>query len=779
MPTIQQLPHATQVNATDSVLMSQGGITRTAMLGQITAGLQPPITTASGMLLGRVSIAPGGPEAVAVGAGLALSGGQLLATGGDHASFPLQTTLQPTDELVLNSSGLARRMPLAMLRGLFSAGLNVAIDSTGVISTSLPPGTQGPEGPQGPQGEQGLTGPQGSQGVQGIVGPTGPQGPQGPQGSQGTQGSQGAQGLAGSNVTITGLQTVSDIAAGDWVGISQGGVDHAISYANLLNGQTIDVAAPATLVADTDSFWVAQGGSTMLRQTFSGLWTWIVSKLCSYRLPVVEIGTDTTLDGTVHNGRVLVCTQPVTLTPNFTNMGSGFSCDVINLSGGAVLLGAGITASSGMASLPAGQAASLRGASYSGGSVIYAFTTGTAALVAPGQVSGLTATAASASSAALSWTAPSSGGSVSSYTAQYRVTGTSIWSTASGSVTGTSFTVTGLAAATGYDFQVFGVNAAGVGAASTIATATTQASPPGQVTGLAAGSSTANTVPLSWTAPVTGGAAANYTVQYRATGTTTWGTASSTVTGTSYTVTGLVASTGYDFQVFAVNGAGSGTPSATITASTTMVAPGQVTGLAVGTATASDVPLSWTAPSSGGTVASYTVQYRSTGASTWNTASSSVAGTSYTVTGLAASTGYDFQVFAVNAGGSGTTSTTVFATTQAAPSYLLTNGTLPTSGATATHGSGNVSANCNDNSSSTDGLHTVPASVKAGMSTSNTVAPTSWTNGSQFSNSGHNYWAFFIPTPATAGTYFIWCREFDASSNQVAQVILTNTVAVA
>jgi hypothetical protein len=89
-----------------------------------------------------------------------------------------------------------------------------------------------------------------------------------------------------------------------------------------------------------------------------------------------------------------------------------------------------------------------------------------------------------------------------------------------------------------------------------------------------------------------------------------------------------------------------------------------------------------------------------------------------------------------------------------------------------------VSVNVNDYSSTGDGSRTVPASVKAGISTSNTAAPTGWTAGSQFSNGGHNYWAVYIPTPATAGTYYVWTRAYDASVNQVAELILTNTVSV-
>ncbi|MFD9545207.1 chitinase [Streptomyces sp. NPDC060022] len=84
-----------------------------------------------------------------------------------------------------------------------------------------------------------------------------------------------------------------------------------------------------------------------------------------------------------------------------------------------------------------------------------------------------------------------------------------------------------------------------------------------------------------------------------------------------------------------------------------VVVPAVPTGLKAGTATASAVPLSWTA---------------STGATGYNvyrggTKVLSASGTSATVTGLAASTAYSFQVTAVNAAGESAKSAAVSATT--------------------------------------------------------------------------------------------------------------------
>ncbi|MFF0427638.1 chitinase [Streptomyces sp. NPDC004520] len=78
-------------------------------------------------------------------------------------------------------------------------------------------------------------------------------------------------------------------------------------------------------------------------------------------------------------------------------------------------------------------------------------------------------------------------------------------------------------------------------------------------TGLTAGSPTATTVPLTWSA-VPG--ATSYNVYQGA-------TRIQTVTGTTATATGLTASTPYTFQVSAVNGAGESPKSAAVTATTT------------------------------------------------------------------------------------------------------------------------------------------------------------------------------------------------------------------
>lgn len=516
MPTISQLPAASQVTAADQLPISQDGSVCSVSVGTLLASTQPAILAATGTLLGRTSLGTGAPDAVDVGIGLLLNTDSLVATGADHATFPVQSTLTLSDEAVLSSSGNPKLLQLSLLRSLFSAGSNIAIDQSGTISATLAGGTAGTSG-----------------------------------------------------YSITGLPTVTTISSSDLVAISQSESDHTITYANFIGGQTVDQMQVAAAASGTDTFLVAQGGNIILSQSLAALWVWLSSQLSGYQLPTLELTTNTTLSSAVHNGRILVCSQPITVTPASANMGSGFTCNLINVSASNVTFGNGINSSSGTSALAPGQVATLMCVAYSGGTLVYAWTSESGSSVSvPGQVSGLTVSSESASTVILTWTAVPP--APLSYAVQYRITGTALWSTAP-SVTTPGCTVTSLLSATSYDFIVFAVNSAGIGTPSATMTVTTSMGldVPGQVTGLATSNTTSSGMSLAWSSPGSGGTVTSYTVQYRVSGTTSWSTGASGLTATSFTATGLLPTTSYDFEVFAVNAAGTGPVSSVTTESTT------------------------------------------------------------------------------------------------------------------------------------------------------------------------------------------------------------------
>jgi len=139
MPTIPQLPPATTSGDQDELPVSQAGVTRSVTVAELLGGTQPAIEIPSANLLGRISLGPGGPEAVEIGVGLALQAGAVAATGADHAGFPLTPGLDLTAEAIINEAGTPQRLPLTALRGLFTAGTNVAINGSGTISASTDP----------------------------------------------------------------------------------------------------------------------------------------------------------------------------------------------------------------------------------------------------------------------------------------------------------------------------------------------------------------------------------------------------------------------------------------------------------------------------------------------------------------------------------------------------------------------------------------------------------------------------------------------------------------
>ena len=615
MPTIPQLPAAESVSASDLVPISQKGAARAVSIGSLLEQMQPAINIPSFSLLGRVSIGPGGPEQIAIGRGLALSNSTLSATGMsgagfDPASVPAQTQILPTDQILFINKGSTQKIEVQAFRGIYTAGPNITIDGSGTISASVP--------------------------------------------------------AAGTAYTVSTLTPVTSLAQGDLVAVSQSSKDHVITYANLLDGLTIDLAQTAGPASDSDTFWVAQTSNVMARQTLAALWPWLAGKFPLWKRRVVELGGNTALDGTVHNNAILVCTTSLSISALAANMGSGFSCDVINAGGGAVIFIGSIVTSNGAGTLSPNQCATIYCATYSGGTTIFAAISlgATAAVASPGQISGLSAGSVTSSGVTLSWAAPSTGGAVSLYTIQYRIAGTSAWQPYGQGIGNTTLVVTGLLPGTTYEFTVAAVNAAGPGSASGILTVATPPSVgvlPNAPTNLSLTTITSTAMTCSWTGAPAGGTGLFYTVQFRITGQGVWNTAANNLSALTVTITGLSPSTSYDVQVFASNNAGTGPASASVTA-TTIAGSGLVTSIA------------------------------------WN---------------------------------------------------LAPIGTV-------THGSGAMGVNAHVNPAS--------AAVQFGFSTSPTLPPSTWVAGLHVNT---DFWGAYVPTPSTAGTWYAWVEGTDGSAPTV------------
>jgi hypothetical protein len=188
-----------------------------------------------------------------------------------------------------------------------------------------------------------------------------------------------------------------------------------------------------------------------------------------------------------------------------------------------------------------------------------------APLIAPGTVTGAAATAGKGS-AAVSWTAPSSGGTPSSYEVTPYIGATAqTVRTVTGSPLPTSTTVSGLTAGTSYTFKVRAVNPAGNGTQSGASNAVTPLAPtaPDAPTALTANAGNAS-VKLAWTAPATDGGSAitGYTITPYVGG-VAQPTTPAAASATSATVSALNNGTSYTFKVTATNAIGSTASAAT------------------------------------------------------------------------------------------------------------------------------------------------------------------------------------------------------------------------
>ena len=304
-------------------------------------------------------------------------------------------------------------------------------------------------------------------------------------------------------------------------------------------------------------------------------------------------------------------------------------------------------------------------------------------LTVPGAPRNLRATARDDTSIGLSWSPPLSDGGTA-------ITGYRIEVSQDGlnwrnyvPYTGSTSTNDGhnaLTPGSTYFYRVSARNAIGVGPASNIAGATTLAAgvpAAPTITNVTAGT---NEVTVGWSAPPSGGGSAitAYDLRHIRSDTPSkvdanWLVVQDVWTGSgarSYVLAGLDDGTRYDVQVRAVNAAGDGPWSATLTGTTAAAVPAAPTQLTTRANGQILIYLSWTAPTNdgGAVITGYRIEVSPDGLS-WSdlVANTRNADTTYSHTGLAPASTRHYRVSAINSAGTGPASNVANATTGVAP----------------------------------------------------------------------------------------------------------------
>lgn len=258
---------------------------------------------------------------------------------------------------------------------------------------------------------------------------------------------------------------------------------------------------------------------------------------------------------------------------------------------------------------------------------------------APTAPSNLAASNVTENSADLSWTASTDNVGVDHYLIFQN--GVNV-----GATPGLTYAAGTLTPDTAYTFTVIAVDAAGnTSAASNAASITTVAQgdtePPSTTTDLAASNLTATSVDLNWSPATDNVGILHYLVYVND------GYNGMVMDGTSYTVLPLTPNTAYTFHIIAQDVAGNSSAMSNVVSLTTpadTTAPSAVTSLIASGTTATTTNLSWNASTDNVGIDHYVVLQDGLSIAT-------PAGTSHNVTGLTASTAYDFTIQAVDAAG--------------------------------------------------------------------------------------------------------------------------------
>ena len=253
----------------------------------------------------------------------------------------------------------------------------------------------------------------------------------------------------------------------------------------------------------------------------------------------------------------------------------------------------------------------------------------------------------------------------------------------------------------------------------TITAGSTDTVAPSSPTSLAASGTTQTTTNLSWTAATDNVAVTGYDV-YQGT------TLKASVTTTSYLVTGLTASTPYTFTVRAKDASSNVSSDSNVVGVTTLApvpdttVPTAPTLVASGTTTTT-TNLSWSGATDNVAVTSYDVYQGATLKTT-------VATSSYAVTGLVPSTAYTFFIYAKDAAGNiSTASNTVSVTTLGSTvTYCTSKGNVTTDEKIGKVVYGTIS-NTSTGTTGYENFTALSTNVVRGTSTTITITP-NWTS---------------------------------------------------
>jgi chitodextrinase len=282
----------------------------------------------------------------------------------------------------------------------------------------------------------------------------------------------------------------------------------------------------------------------------------------------------------------------------------------------------------------------------------------------PTAPSGLTTTVVSATEINLSWTASTDNVGVTGYLVE-RCSGTSCTTfTQIGTSTTTTYSDVGLTGSTSYSYRVRATDAAGnlssysgTSSGNTSSGGGGDTTPPTAPTGVSPSVVSASQINLTWTASTDNVGVTGYQIQRCAGSGCTAFVQIGTSPTTSYSDTGLAASTSYSYQIQATDAAGnlsgfSSTATATTPAAGDTQPPSNPTNL-VATAGPMDTVLTWTASTDNVGVTGYFVE-RCEGVSCTNFAQiATVSGstTTYTDSGVTADASYAYRVRATDAAG--------------------------------------------------------------------------------------------------------------------------------